>query len=658
MSYAQENDSQSPKLWRSTFGVGGGVQRSVMSAGFKYLPGYPGCNPNPYENGTGTAKGLQAFWRYAMTDRWSLGAGIGYMLDDGTLAVNEATSINVDGVATPATIEHSIDASLKCFTLSPGVAYNITDRFGATFAAELGYLTSPSFASKEQLTEPSDRGVFEENGARIRNEQSGALPNATKLQSALNVGVRYMLPLNKLGSIALVPSAEYRIGITNLVSGLNWRENGLGGGLAIEYTPVDYPESPQTLPEPKHDTIPVAPKPPALLAGIRAAGVDSSGIEAQGLVQLRIEEMYEVSKVPLIPYIFFGNRSDTLDGRYMSVSEHESAQLENKPGTDRLRLYTDILNLIGERMQQHPLATLTLTGCTDPSERPHAVNLATSRAGSVREYLISAWNVDPKRIAVKSRELPDHASPVQDTDGQAENRRVEIASSDPAVLGPVSVGDTIRSATPPTVRFHPSVTSEARIDNWTIEAEQQGKLLARFNGHGAPPANIDWVVANDQSTVPRAPGVLDYRLRVRDTKNQLREAKGTMNVEQYTLRTKKKLYADDGKAEIENYSLVLFDFNSSELTKDNLAVLSEIKSTLKPSSVITITGYTDRIGDSSSNQQLALDRAKNVAAALGLPESVCRGASNSYPYPNTEPEGRFYSRTVQISVRNPVAQGE
>ncbi|MBK7576341.1 MAG: hypothetical protein IPI24_02790 [Ignavibacteria bacterium] len=85
-----------------------------------------------------------------------------------------------------------------------------------------------------------------------------------------------------------------------------------------------------------------------------------------------------------------------------------------------------------------------------------------------------------------SRNRTGHRN-VRGTDGVEENRRVEIESSDPRILDPVWTTDTVRTVTPPALRFSQQLLAERGMASWTIMASQGGKQIKQLDGNGQPP---------------------------------------------------------------------------------------------------------------------------------------------------------------------------
>ncbi len=71
-------------------------------------------------------------------------------------------------------------------------------------------------------------------------------------------------------------------------------------------------------------------------------------------------------------------------------------------------------------------------------------------------------------------------------------------------------------------------------------------------------------------------------------------------------------------------------------------------------SKVTIQGYTDRIGDPAHNLQLSNNRAQATSRAIGFPNAKVTGRGETALHDNDLPEGRFYSRTVNVVIERPI----
>jgi outer membrane protein OmpA-like peptidoglycan-associated protein len=121
-------------------------------------------------------------------------------------------------------------------------------------------------------------------------------------------------------------------------------------------------------------------------------------------------------------------------------------------------------------------------------------------------------------------------------------------------------------------------------------------------------------------------------------------------VDQVTISRKRT--EQRGDMEIDRFSLILFDVRSSDISPAGTSIIPVIRDRIQPNSTVTITGYTDRLGDAAYNQQLAENRAATVARTLGT--GTAQGVGQADLYDSSLPEGRLYTRTVNIVIETPV----
>jgi len=133
------------------------------------------------------------------------------------------------------------------------------------------------------------------------------------------------------------------------------------------------------------------------------------------------------------------------------------------------------------------------------------------------------------------------------------------------------------------------------------------------------------------------------------------KATGAIPVELVTIQ--KKRAERRGDKELDVYRLINFNFEQASATDDHKRIITQfIRPNLKPDSRLEITGYTDAFtGDGQTNLTLSQRRADAIAAEIGTGQRITKGlGSRVQLYPNTTPEGRFYSRTVELRVETPV----
>ena len=280
---------------------------------------------------------------------------------------------------------------------------------------------------------------------------------------------------------------------------------------------------------------------------------------------------------------------------------------------------------------------------------------AKKRAEFAKNYISVNYGIAPDRIDVDARNLPEKASSTRVEDGIQENRRIEITSNVPMVTEPLIIEkDRQTFSTTNLIEFEPKIESSDSITTWNLEINQTGKLLISFGGTDMP-GKIQWNVQPNelkQSDVP-----VDYTLVVENAGGKQSMKSGTIPVE-YLSYNRKKVEDKPDKI-ISKYSLVVFDFDSPEISEKDKEILKKnVIPSINYNSVIQIYGYTDRIGDDSYNQKLALRRAESVKKFLepftkSNKIEVYGIGENIEIFDNDLPVGRQLSRTVQIYVITP-----
>jgi outer membrane protein OmpA-like peptidoglycan-associated protein len=209
-------------------------------------------------------------------------------------------------------------------------------------------------------------------------------------------------------------------------------------------------------------------------------------------------------------------------------------------------------------------------------------------------------------------------------------------------------------STPNLIEFEPKIETTDSITTWNLEITQTGNVLRSFSGTNTP-GKIQWNVQPNelkQSNVP-----VDYTLVVENKGGKQSMKSGTIPVE-YLSYNRKKVEDKPDKV-ISKYSLVVFDFDSPEVSEKDKEILKKnVIPSINYNSVIQIYGYTDRIGDDSYNQKLALRRAESVKKFLepytkSNKIEVYGIGENIEIFDNDLPIGRQLSRTVQIYVITP-----
>jgi outer membrane protein OmpA-like peptidoglycan-associated protein len=401
-------------------------------------------------------------------------------------------------------------------------------------------------------------------------------------------------------------------------------------------------------------------KPLIVITGsIQAVGVDGNNQvvpEAIFKIDLNTSNKFEA----LLPYIFFEEGSNEIPNRYKRINANSTSgfkidDLYYRKNT--IDVYHDILNIIGKRMTMYPKAVLTIAGRNSGIgiEKDNK-ELSGKRAENVKTYLRDVWGISEKRLIIDIGNLPKSQSlPLDEIETAQENRRVELSSNDSRITEPLDLKNTVATSNPPKVRFNLTGEAGFGISSYTVQASQTGKDAKSFmaNGSSSLPTSIEWEIGKEQAITPKLAKPVTCTFTITDNKGNSKVV-GTdeMNIDVITVERKIKEHIDG--YEIDNFSLILFDFNKSELDDDNKRIVSTIQKRIKKNSQIQIVGTTDRIGSEEHNARLSQERANSVRTAINRKGASATGTGKkTLQFDNDLPEGRFYCRTVNVTVKTP-----
>lgn len=651
----------------SRLNLGIGYNLNMYQADFRKLGSISNCCPQ-FEKGAGNGINFAIVYDNLISKKMFLGIGLDYVGLNGKLEHTQDVDFGVNGSKIPGKINYSVDARISSVGLFVQAKYGLFEDFYFEIGPRFGMLMTADFTQYEKIIEPTNGIVYSDSLGTTRNNYNGAIPNINKLQYGLLGGLSYDIFLDKDRKFILTPNVRFNYSLRDISEGITWKAHFASGSISFKYhfyeperiiiekTKIDTVliVVKEKTTEIKRDTI-VQKELPKISVDITHSGLDKEGNEIPNLKIFKFEEFLSSNVQPLLSFIFFDDNSSDFIKRLNVLDENKakSFDIKSMKNIDAIETYKQILNIVAVRLISIPKANITLIGCNsnDGLEKGN-LNLSKKRAEKVRDYLTNIWKISPDRIKIESRNLPEKASNASSKDGMEENRRVEITSDNDEILEPLISTDTLRSSNPPTARFRVNINAE--LKKWKLIIANKGTIIKTFEGNDSYNNIIDWHLSSDLIKSTELWSDLTYTIEIEDKYNQKANSGiKKLPVETETIQNKK----DEKKQDkiIDKYSLILFDFNSSQLTKGNKKISDLIKSRIKPESDISIYGYTDRSGNTKRNEQLASERANVTAVAIERKDSkIFPVGSSTLVYDNDLPEGRFYSRTVSIVVETPV----
>ncbi len=679
-------------------GVYGAYNYNFHSASFGNLPGVPCCAP-VFKDGNGSGFSFGGLFDVELKPNINLEIRLGYSSIGADLEKTEiignsiAKDPNTNQPVNNVEVEHFLSSKLNLISIEPTVHFKFFSQFVSLVGFKAGILLSPKFDQHEKIVSPDDV-VFIDSDSRSRNVFSDTdIPDVKNFQLFGTFGVGYEFNLNK--DMKLVPQIRYQLPFFD-ISSVDWKAATFEFGATLKF-PIYESSSVNTEYEDVYlrDTIEVPvlglekdrvvladsketneiitfdtyivnrttitehyrkemAKPASFESSIEVYGIARDGKREKN-PRMLIEEFETEEAFPLLPYIFFKTNSPDLTITELNLLNQNSIENfnEQKLKWNTLEIYKDLLNIVGKRLTENPYAVITLTGCnsnTGPEE--NNTDLSRGRAEQVKDYFVNVWKIDSKRIKINAQNLPSNPSRANVFDGQKENQRVEISSDSYNIIKPVTLKSVTAQANPPVIEILPQISKPADLKSWEIAVKQDDSELRKYSGVDVP-QNIKWTV--EQEPMPKLDTPISFVLSGKDTYGAKTFSEANINIEQITLKKKREnLLADKI---IEKYSLIIFDFDKSQITEQHQISLKTIKEHIKPNSKVTIIGYTDRIGDAQYNRDLSQRRAYEVQNILNVPANnlIIKGVGNDVQlYENDTPQGRNYSRTVQIIIETPV----
>ncbi|MFA6571896.1 MAG: OmpA family protein, partial [Bacteroidota bacterium] len=693
-------------LW--SVGAFGGVVLNNHIVDFHALPTIPSCCPD-YKSGFGTRLSIGGLFDYQISKKYNLSLELRTAFNNlgGTLKAEEKLLMFYDPeTSVEGIIEHNIETSINSISFDPIVKLGLFENSSLHLGMSFGVITSTHFTQRETFIEPKDL-VFA-NDQRERMVYSGAIPNATGLYTSFTVGINYDIMLSKNKNWFLSPELFLNYGLNNIIKSEKWNVLSVRLALALNYNgsvgiirtheqfreidtiKIENPvlaenifmngqpiltydtlkfENIVTIRENYCRTDTLMTKPEYNFnVSLNTTALEKSGNEIK-LSNIKVEEFLATEMEPLLNYVFFDSNSFEIPERYKLL---DSKEIENfstftsfaETDHNAIEFYYNILNIIGFRMRQSPGANLTLVGCNmDLFSEKNNMTISKNRAQAVKDYLSNIWKIDSKRIIVKARNLPEVLSNNKTSEGNEENRRVEISSDDLKIISPViantkiietSLKDNIEKEKKLNVggfRFYTAVTPGIQIKKWKLSVIQEADTVKTFDGTGSIPASFDWYLSKRVSVSKLLLKPLKFCLTATDSKNKDAFAQDIPEIELLTLDSKQSKNQRD--IVIDTYSTMLFEYGSSKLKDNDLP--KRINRDLSKDAKIKVLGYSDKLGDDNFNLKLSTARAKAVSEAIGHPNSTYQGFGESIQLHNNDlPEGRFYSRNVDIIVESPI----
>ncbi|MBC8145320.1 MAG: OmpA family protein, partial [bacterium] len=620
------------------------VHAGVAVASIPVFASAPECGL--FESGGSIAGSIGATATAAnIAGRFGLTTSLSFNLRSTTLAVDpvEPTRIFVERDEAIVQLDREYRRNIREQSITIDILGHVDlgDRFAFAAGPSLSTIIGSKVEQTDNVTGPGRHRFADGQASHAMESAHNAGASSIVVQLAATLARSF-----GAGPRTIEPYITARVDLTSRIDDASMRSLGFGAGVRIMFdvTPVTPPIEPIAV---SRDEQPVYKTPHATLA---IFGIDANG-KRQMAPLITVRELVDVEHIPLVPAVFFDANADTIASRYLQTArDRSSSSGDARVVTEQGR----VIDSIGSRLRTNTNARIELWGSTSSDE---STTLAPRRAASVRNYLARQWGIDTSRVVARSGNGPLERSTEAGDDGRADNRRVEIASNNPAILAPITASMKTREFDPPAIELVPTIDAPEGIKRWTIDLEHRDKHVARFTNDSSN-VNPMWSILS--SEIDTALGTLAADLNVIDSVGAAAHARAETPIRlAREMRSVDRRVEQFDDRETIRHLLVAFEFDRHEPGAINERELDAIASGVRNGAAIRVVGNADRIGEEQHNIELARRRATSVADALrallvtkGVEANIeieSAGATRAR-FTNDLPEGRFLSRGVEVIV--------
>ena len=574
--------------------------------------------PSAFHNGFGVGPYASLFFEYRPNPIW------GFMFN----AAYDGRGGKFNGETAPCNCAEALSTSVNYLSLEPSLRVAPFSSGFYLFAGPVfSYALSNSFTYKQEL-QPDAKAQFSNMQSMIWSGQ---------------IGAGYDIPLSKATSrtqINLSPFLSYHPYFGQEPRSVeSWSLSTLRIGVALKFGKAKVsPEAAAVLP--------VAD--PGVQFTVKAP--------ASIPVKRKVKEVFPVGN-----YVFFDAGSSAIPERYVKLDKGQAvvfkvSQLQTPEAPNagdrsdnQLKVYYNVLNILGSRMRDNPGTNVVLVG----SSAGNGADAGKVYAENVKKYLMDAFGIADARITTEGRNEPvapnEHPGGTKDLEMlRAGDRRVDITSASAVLMAPLEINAVQNDPIDSRVIFHATEGSKASFKSWSLEITDEKGVVQHY---GAFTRETESVSGN---SILGKNNSGNYHVVMIGTTRDGAELR-----KESTLH----LVRDAQPKEVGRRYSILFGFDKSTTITAYSKFLTETVAPLVPdNATVIIHGHSDITGDEDHNRTLSEERATEAQRILEQAidklgkkgvryENYGFGSDmSSAPFDNNLPEERVYNRTVIIDV--------
>ncbi|TAE31136.1 MAG: hypothetical protein EAZ92_03045 [Candidatus Kapaibacterium sp.] len=649
------------------FGVFGAAAYNQHSVGFREL--VPSCCPQNFPNVNVLSFTAGAMAEVPIAGPFGVALRAGFTPLAATFQALGSLRSSVGGDPRDIPTSYNLETNLTLIEGQLLLWVRPLPRLSLYVGGQTGFFFRRNFYQYEKLL---DENLVFETDTSIRAQVRGDIP--TRLPLWLTGGLSYEIPLNPTGTIMLAPEVSYSLQLPNNAlfnilqdNSKPWRIASIRGGVSVRFSPnktvLEESEvrrmEEQRQQEPRREitqnqqpngTPTTKSNQPLTIKLYPSVGVGADGSETANPT-IRIEDVSATKSRYILPAVFFDEKNAALPAKYNQITAAQKALFkpESLSAASELETYYHVLNIIGQRMNTKTKAKLTLTGGADALGEKNNKQLAQTRAELVKKYLTDVWGITASRIMIQTRNSVQANNDVLEAE---EARRVDISSDTPDVLDEMRFDYRGKVVTPPIIRAKFDIEAPAGLQNWKLEASQDGTPLKTVRGGNRYPNTYEWNLASAPlDSLPQT--AREISLRVEAVDNNSTMARST--VQQIPVETQQNGKKPSSAVRTDIYTVYSTMRGEGAFSSADASVqrqlLNIMRKGIKPTSKLLVSGYTDARTPSENARTLTEQAAQNVTSQLNMQDVMVSPGGISSFHDNSLPEGRFYNRFVQVEIR-------
>jgi len=645
---AQEELRTQPKFWLGVSGAG----NYNMYTGTTQTLNPTLMAPAAFHEGSGVGGFASLLLEYRPIPFVGLMLNLGY--DGRGGAFNQVVS--------PCNCPEDLNTGLSYATIQPSIRIS---PFGHNFYAFLGgaynYNLNKSFAY-----------TFDQNNGNVFTTSEGEFSNVRQHVFSTHIGIGYDIQLsawNSATQVALSPFISYHPYFGQAPRGIeSWSLSTVRVGLALKFGTGKVNEK-----APEKLVSPLVEKKPASTQGAlvpvtndnEALAASSKDVTFTVRAPLSVPVKRNINEAfPLRNYVFFEEGSTKIPNRYVRLTTSQAAgfELEQLRTSDpkdqvgrsarQMKVYYNILNIVGSRMVKNPAALVTLTG----SSAGNGPEMGKEYAESIKLYLVDVFGIRPIRITTEGRNQPMQPSALPGGKNylvmlREGDRRVDITSNSPELLLPLQIEVVQADPLDSRILFNVKSDKKQALTSWQVDVIDQKGMKQHFGPYTRNQESISGNRILGENQKGKYKFVVTGKTPVGSIVRK---------------ETEISLVRNETPAEEALRFSILFGFDEQRvLANYEKFLIEEVAPHIANNGRVIIHGHTDIIGSTEYNMNLSQQRAQDImeilqkatfnAGKTGVTYDVIAFGmdADDAPFGNKLPEERFYNRTVIIDIVQP-----